>query len=306
MLVLLKHASNVPMCAMAIEEVFMEAGFPENTFKTLLIGSSLITDIIYHPKVRAVTLTGSDSAGRKVAEVAGKNLKKSVLELGGSDPFIVLEDADLDKAVETAVKARIINNGESCIAAKRFIVVDKIADEFEKRFVARAGELKIGDPTDQGNDIGPMAREDLLNDLHKQVQQSLEKGAKLLLGGNRVDKKGYYYPVTVLSNIKKGMEAYEQETFGPVAAIIRAKDNDDAIKIANDSAFGLGASLWTTNINLAKEYAHKIESGSVFINGMVKSDPRLPFGGVKISGYGRELSDYGIKEFLNIKTVWIA
>lgn len=302
----LKHSSNVSMCAMAIEEVFAEAGFPKNLFKTLLINSRLVPDIIYYNKIRAVTLTGSDIAGRNVAEIAGKNLKKSVLELGGSDPFIVLEDADINKAAETAVRARIINNGESCIAAKRFIVVDKIADEFESRFVELAGALKIGDPMDENNDLGPMAREDLLNELEKQVQQSIDKGAALLIGGKRFEGKGYFYPLTVLSDVKKGMHAYEQETFGPVAAIIRVKDDLEAIRIANDSDFGLGASLWTKDLDKAREIAHLIESGSVFINGMVKSDPRLPFGGIKMSGYGRELSNYGIKEFVNIKTVWIA
>ena len=302
----LKHSSNVSMCALAIEEVFSEAGFPQNLFKSLLINSSLVPDIIYYDKIRAATLTGSDLAGRKVAEIAGKNLKKTVLELGGSDPFIVLADADITKAAETAVKARTINNGESCIAAKRFIVVEQVADEFERIFVDIAGKLKIGDPKDENNDLGPMAREDLLNDLHDQVEQSISKGAKLLAGGKRLERQGYFYPLTVLSDVKKGMHAYDQETFGPVAAIIRVKDDLEAITIANDSNFGLGASLWTNDLDKAKKMAHLIESGNIFINGMVKSDPRLPFGGVKMSGYGRELASYGIKEFVNIKTVWIA
>lgn len=303
---LLKHSSNVPMSALAIEEIFMKAGFPSGTFKTLLIGSSRMEDIINHPKVSAVTLTGSEGAGKKVASAAGKNLKKTVLELGGSDPFIVLADADIEAASTIAVKSRIINNGQSCIAAKRFIVVKEIAKQFEERFVEIVNDLKIGDPMDERNDLGPIAREDLLLTIDEQVKQSVKMGAKLLSGGKRLEVHGYYYPATVLSDVKKGMPVYEQETFGPIAAIIVAEDQDDAIRIANDSLYGLGASLWTRNLSNAKELASRIESGSVFINGMVKSDPRLPFGGIKISGYGRELSHYGIKEFVNIKTVWIA
>ena len=303
---LLKHSSNVPMCALAIEEVFTEAGFPSNVFKTLLIGSALAEEVIKHPKVAAVTLTGSDLAGRKVAESAGKNLKKSVLELGGSDPFIVLSGADLKTAAKTAVSARIINNGQSCIAAKRFIIEKKIAKDFEKLFTGLVNRLNIGDPLNEQNDLGPLAREDLLLDLDFQVKRSIELGAILLSGGKRLERPGYYYPATVLTNVKKGMPVYEQETFGPAAAIIIAEDEEDAIRIANDSEFGLGASLWTKDLNKAKNLAVKIESGSVFINGMVKSDPRLPFGGIKASGYGRELSHFGIKEFMNIKTVWIS
>ncbi|MDP4172406.1 MAG: NAD-dependent succinate-semialdehyde dehydrogenase [Bacteroidota bacterium] len=303
---LLKHSSNVPMSALAIEEIFMKAGFPSGTFKTLLVGSSRMEDIINHPKVSAVTLTGSEGAGKKVASAAGKNLKKTVLELGGSDPFIVLADADIEAASNMAVKSRIINNGQSCIAAKRFIVVKEIAKQFEERFVEIVNDLKIGDPMDERNDLGPIAREDLLLTIDEQVKQSVKMGAKLLSGGKRLEVHGYYYPATVLSDVKKGMPVYEQETFGPIAAIIVAEDQDDAIRIANDSPYGLGASLWTRNLSNAKELASRIESGSVFINGMVKSDPRLPFGGIKISGYGRELSHYGIKEFINIKTVWIA
>lgn len=303
---LLKHSSNVPMCSMAIEEVFREAAFPSGCFTSLLIGSSAVDDVINHRYVRAVTLTGSDHAGRKVASAAGRNLKKSVLELGGSDPFIILADADLEKAASKAVQSRTINTGQSCIAAKRFIVVREAAEEFTRRFVEIVQSLKTGNPMDENNDIGPIAREDLLNDLDKQVIASKELGAKVLTGGKRLGMQGYYYPVTVLSNVKKGMPVYEQETFGPVAAIITAEDEEDAIRIANDTDFGLGANLWTNNIKKAKELAKRIESGSVFINGMVVSDPRLPFGGIKISGYGRELSHYGIKEFVNIKTVWIA
>ena len=302
---LLKHASNVPMSALAIEEIFMEAGFPQNIFKTLLISSSLVKEIIDNPLVKAVTLTGSESAGKQVAQLCGSKLKKIVLELGGSDPFIVLDDADIDKTVKTAVTARLINNGQSCIAAKRFIVVEKIYNEFEKKFIDAMSKIKIGDPMDKKTELGPIAREDLLNELDGQVKKSVEKGAKVLCGGKRINRKGFYYEPTILSNLSKEMPAYDEEIFGPVASLIKAKDEDDAIRIANDSVFGLGASLWTSNITKAKLLAGKIESGSVFINGMVKSDPRLPFGGIKNSGYGRELSHYGIKEFVNIKTVWI-
>lgn len=302
---LLKHASNVPMSALAIEEIFLKAGFPQNVFKTLLIGSSAVESVINHPKVKAVTLTGSEPAGKKVAEVSGKVLKKTVMELGGSDPFIVLEDADIDAAAKTAVTARLINNGQSCIAAKRFIVVEKIYDQFEKKFVELMNKVMIGGPMEQQTELGPIAREDLLLELDQQVKQSVEKGAQVLCGGNRLNREGYYYAPTILANLKKGMPAYDDEIFGPVASLIKVKDEAEAISVANDSLFGLGASLWTNNIEKAKLLARKIESGSVFINGMVKSDPRLPFGGIKNSGYGRELSHYGIKEFVNIKTVWI-
>jgi succinate-semialdehyde dehydrogenase/glutarate-semialdehyde dehydrogenase len=302
---LLKHASNVPMSALAIEEIFMEAGFPKNTFKTLLIGSSLIKDVIDHPFVKAVTLTGSEPAGKNVAALCGSKLKKTVLELGGSDPFIVLEDAEINEAVKTAVTARLINNGQSCIAAKRFIVVEKVYNEFEKKFVDAMSKVKIGDPMNKKTELGPIAREDLLNELDAQVKQSVEKGAKILCGGKRINREGFYYEPTILANLTKGMPAYDEEIFGPVASLIKARDEEDALRIANDSSFGLGASLWTLNISKAKELACKIESGLVFINRMVKSDPRLPFGGIKNSGYGRELSHYGIKEFINIKTVWI-
>ena len=302
---ILKHASNVPMSALAIEEIFIKAGFPKNIFKTLLIGSSLVKEIIDHQHIKAVTLTGSEPAGRQVASLCGAKLKKTVLELGGSDPFIVLEDANIDEAVKTALTARLINNGQSCIAAKRFIVVENIYDEFEKKFVDAMSKVRIGDPMEKETELGPIAREDLLNELDEQVKQSVAKGAVALCGGKRIDREGFYYEPTILSNLFKGMPAYDDEIFGPVASLIKAKDEDDAIKIANDSSFGLGASLWTSNISKAKELASKIESGSVFINGMVKSDPRLPFGGIKNSGYGRELSHYGIKEFVNIKTVWI-
>lgn len=302
---LLKHASNVPMCALAIEEVFAEAGFPKNTFKTLLIGSSLVDDVLKNPKIKAATLTGSEPAGKKVAQTCGYELKKTVLELGGSDPFIVLADADIDEAVKVGVDARMLNNGQSCIAAKRFIVVEKIADEFEKKLTEQMEKVIVGDPMNPETEQGCMAREDLLIELDEQVKKSIEAGAILLTGGERMEMKGAFYKPTVLSNVRSGMPAYHEEMFGPVASIIRAKDEADAIRIANDSPFGLGASLWTNDLEKAEKLASEIESGSVFINSLVKSDPRLPFGGVKNSGYGRELSHYGIKEFVNVKTVWI-
>ncbi|MCL6097644.1 MAG: NAD-dependent succinate-semialdehyde dehydrogenase [Bacteroidetes bacterium] len=302
---LLKHASNVPMSAIAIEEIFMKAGFPIGAFKTLLVGSALVKEIIEHPKVKAATLTGSEPAGKNVAQACGSKLKKTVMELGGSDPFIVLEDADIDQAVKTAVTARLINNGQSCIAAKRFIIVEKIYEEFGKKFVDRMRNTKVGDPLKHETELGPIAREDLLLELDQQVKQSVAKGAVVLCGGKRIEREGFFYEPTVVANLKKGMPAYDDEIFGPVASLIKAKDEKDAVAIANDSSFGLGASLWTANISKAKELAGEIQSGSVFINGMVKSDPRLPFGGIKNSGYGRELSHYGIKEFVNIKTVWI-
>ena len=302
---LLKHASNVPMSALAIENIFAKAGFPENAFRTLLIGSSQVKEVINNPKVKAATLTGSEHAGKMVAESCGKVLKKTVMELGGSDPFIVLEDADIDVAVKTAVTARLINNGQSCIAAKRFIVVKNIYNEFQNKFVELMSKVVIGDPVKEETELGPIAREDLLIELDTQVKQSVAKGAKVLCGGERLNREGYFYPPTIVANVNKGMPAYEDELFGPVASLIKAKDENDAINIANDSEFGLGASLWTNDKNKAKILAGKIESGSIFINGLVKSDPRLPFGGIKISGYGRELSHYGIKEFVNIKSVWI-
>lgn len=302
---LLKHASNVPMCALAIEQIFITAGLPKNVFRTLLIGSDLVNDVIENPKVKAVTLTGSEPAGKNVAEKCGKLLKKSILELGGSDPFIILEDADIDEAVNTAVTARLINNGQSCIAAKRFIVVEKIYEEFKTKFINRMEKIKVGNPMDEETELGPIAREDLLYELDAQVKDSVKKGAVILTGGKILPGKGYYYAPTILENLSKGMPAYDDEIFGPIASLIKAENEENAVSIANDSSFGLGASLWTKDLNKAKQLAGKIESGSVFINGMVKSDPRLPFGGIKNSGYGRELSHYGIKEFLNIKTVWI-
>lgn len=302
---LLKHASNVPMCALKIEEIFKEAQFPQNLFRTILIGSTEVEEIINHPKVKAVTLTGSEYAGRQVARYCGKLLKKSVMELGGSDPFIILEDADIDLAVKTGINARLINNGQSCIAAKRFIVVEKVYDEFEKKFVDLMSKVKVGNPMEETTELGPIAREDLLIELENQIENSVENGAVILCGGKRINSEGLFFEPTVLANVRKGMPAYEEEIFGPVASLIKVKDDKEAIEIANDTKFGLGASLWTNNIEKAKKFAGQIEAGSVFINGMVKSDPRLPFGGVKNSGYGRELSHYGIKEFVNIKTVWI-
>lgn len=302
---LLKHASNVPMTANAIEDVFRLAGFPENVFKNLMIGSSKVKSVITNPKVKAATLTGSEPAGSKVAELSGKLIKKTVLELGGSDPFIILSDANLDKAVDTAVTARLINNGESCIAAKRFIVVEDIADEFTKRFVEKFKNLNVGDPMEEDTDLGPLAREDLVTDLNDQVSASVDYGAKVLIGGKRIERPGYYYEPTIITDLTPKMRAYKEELFGPVAALFIAKDEEDAIRIANDTDFGLGASLWTSDLEKAKRLVTKIHSGSTFINELVKSDPRLPFGGVGVSGYGRELSHYGIKEFVNIKTVYV-
>ncbi|MCF8260001.1 MAG: NAD-dependent succinate-semialdehyde dehydrogenase [Melioribacteraceae bacterium] len=302
---LLKHASNVPQCALAIEEVFQKAEFPEFAFKALLIGSSKVDRILKNPLVKAATLTGSEPAGKKVAETCGLELKKTVLELGGSDPFIVLKDADIENAAKVAVAARMLNNGQSCIAAKRFIIEKEVLPKFTNLFVEEIKKYKCGDPKNPNTNQGSLAREDLLLELDDQVKKSIEKGAGLELGGKRCERKGAFYEATVLSNVKKGMPAFDEELFGPVAAIIEAENEEHAISLANDSEFGLGASLWTKNISNAKKLAQHIETGSVFVNGLVKSDPRLPFGGVKKSGYGRELSDYGIKEFVNIKTVWI-
>ena len=301
----LKHASNVPMCALAIEDIFRQTGVPEHTFITLLIGAGLVAEVIAHPCVRAATLTGSDAAGRRIAQDCGAHLKKTVLELGGSDPFIVLDDAALDDAVKTAVDSRLLNNGQSCIAAKRFIIVEQVYDAFQARFVEAIKNIVVGNPMDTGAQLGPMAREDLLQKLHGQVQRSIAQGAELLCGGYRIEREGFFYAPTVLAQLKKGMPAYDDELFGPVACLIKARDQDEAVDIANASQFGLGASVWSADTGRARGLAGRIEAGSVFINGMVKSDPRLPFGGIKNSGYGRELSHYGIKEFVNIKTVWV-
>ena len=302
---LLKHSSNVPQAALAIEEVFREAGVPEGVFQTLLIGSAAVERIIADHRIAGVTLTGSEGAGSLVAETAGKALKKTVLELGGSDPFIVLADADINTAATVACRARNQNNGQSCIAAKRFIVEEDVADEFEERFSAAVAALKVGNPMDRANQVGPLARGDLVDDLERQVNESVRLGARALVGGKRIAGDGYYFQPTVLTNVRPGMPAYHEETFGPVAAVIRVKDAEDALRVANDTDFGLGSNLWTSDVERGKKLAERIEAGLVFINGMVASDARLPFGGVKRSGYGRELSEYGIKEFTNIQTVWV-
>lgn len=303
---ILKHASNVSGCALAIEEVFREAGFPENIFKTILVPSSQMEAVIKNEKIKAVTLTGSVPAGKAVAKTAGSVLKKTVMELGGSDPYIILEDADLEMASETCVNARLINAGQSCIAAKRFIVVEKVYDEFEKLFVAKMKIKKMGNPFDESNHIGPQASVSLRDELHQQVVKSVELGAKLLLGGEIPETVGAWYPPTVLSNVKKGMPAYDEELFGPVAAIIKVKDENQAIEFANDSIFGLGAAVFTRDYERGEKIAaEKLQAGCCFVNAFVKSDPRLPFGGIKESGYGRELSSFGIREFVNIKTVYI-
>ncbi len=303
---LLKHASNVPGCALAIEEVFAEAGFPENVFRSLLISSSKIDMVIKDKRVKAVTLTGSTPAGKTVASLSGKYVKKTVLELGGSDPYIILEDADLDLAVEACVAGRLLNAGQSCIGAKRFIAVDSVYDRFEEMFTAKMQEAKYGDPFDESVTFGPIARNNLREELHVQVDMSVDKGAKLLTGGEIPETTGFYYPPTVLANVKPGMPAYDEELFGPVASLIRAKDEKDAIRIANDTSFGLGGAVFTQNIERGRQIAEfELEVGSCFVNGFVRSDPRLPFGGIKGSGYGRELSHFGIREFQNIKTVYI-
>jgi succinate-semialdehyde dehydrogenase / glutarate-semialdehyde dehydrogenase len=301
----LKHASNVPGTALAIEALFHEAGFPEGVMTTLLIPSSRIAEALRHPAIQAVTLTGSEPAGREVAAEAGRCLKKTVLELGGSDPFVVLDDADPVLAAREAAKARTINNGQSCIAAKRFIVEEPVADRFTEELVRQVEGLKVGDPLDKATDVGPLARADLLTDLDDQVRRSVAAGAKLATGGRRLPGKGWYYAPTVLTGVEPGMAAFDEETFGPVAAVVRAEDTAQAIELANRSRFGLGASLWTGDPARGEDLAAEIEAGAVFVNGAVKSDPRLPFGGIKASGYGRELSEAGIREFVNLKTVWI-
>ncbi|MGA2645640.1 MAG: NAD-dependent succinate-semialdehyde dehydrogenase [Candidatus Sulfotelmatobacter sp.] len=303
---LLKHASNVPQCALAIEQIFLEAGFPAGAFQTLLIGSQQVEAILNDPRVVAATLTGSEQAGIEVGVAAAKRIKKVVLELGGSDPFIVMPSADLDAAVATAVEARVINNGQSCIAAKRFIVHESIAAGFEKKFVDRMKNLRIGDPFDEKTELGPLATASAVKDLDADVQKTVKAGAQLLTGGHKLDRPGNYYAPTVLTNIPKESPAYREEFFGPVASLFRVKDIDEAISLANDSRFGLGASAWTSDDRERERFINELESGMVFINKMVASDPRIPFGGVKSSGHGRELATNGIREFMNIKTVWIA
>jgi len=303
---LLKHASNVPQCALAIEKVLRDAGFDHDEFQTLLISSDQVTRVLEDERVRAATLTGSEPAGASVASIAAKHIKKSVLELGGSDPFIVMPSADLDNAVTTGIKARIVNNGQSCIAAKRFIVHEKIADEYEKRFVEAMNALRVGDPLDESTDIGPLAMPQIVDDLEKQVKASIDAGAKLLTGGKRIGDRGNFYAPTVLTNLDMDAPASHEETFGPVASMFRVRDVDEAIRVANATPFGLGASVWTRDRAEADRFIDGIESGQVFVNAMVASDPRVPFGGVKHSGFGRELGVYGIREFVNVKTVWIS
>ncbi len=303
---LLKHASNVPQSALAIEEIFREAGFVDGEFQTLLIGSDQVAAILEDERVKAATLTGSEPAGASVASTAAKHIKKSVLELGGSDPFVVMPSADLDAAVKTGIKARIVNNGQSCIAAKRFIVHEQIADDFQHRFVAAMESLRVGDPLDESTDVGPLAMPQIVDDLEKQVKTSVSSGAKLLTGGKRLRDRGHFYAPTVLSDIPHDAPVYAEETFGPVASLFRVKDAVEAVRLANATTFGLGASVWTRDPAEAQRFIADIESGQVFVNAMVASDPRIPFGGVKHSGFGRELGVYGIREFVNLKTVWIA
>ncbi|MFI5160908.1 MAG: NAD-dependent succinate-semialdehyde dehydrogenase [Sphingobacteriales bacterium] len=303
----LKHASNVPGCALAIEEIVRQAGFPAHLFQTLLVNSTFVEKIIENPLIQAVTITGSTNAGKQVAQKAGSLIKKTVLELGGSDAYVILEDADLEKAAEICVNSRIINGGQSCIAAKRFIVVKSIAKEFTSLFLDKMKAKKMGDPLKDGTDIGPQARMDLRDELHAQVKRSIKKGAKCILGGILPKSKGAYYPPTILTKVKPGMPAYDEELFGPVAAIITARDEKDAIRIANDSNFGLGGAVFTKDKKRGENIAAtQLQVGSCFVNALVKSDPRLPFGGIKQSGYGRELGLFGIHEFVNIKTVYVA
>jgi succinate-semialdehyde dehydrogenase/glutarate-semialdehyde dehydrogenase len=303
---ILKHAPNVSRCALDIEAVFREAGFPEDLFRSVFLSNDAAGRVIADARVRAVTLTGSDRAGSQVAEEAGRHLKKTVLELGGSDPFIVLHDADVARAAETAAEARLINSGQSCIAAKRFIVVEQVADRFLERFVAAMRVRTVGDPLDPTTAIGPQARLDLRANLHRQVQESQKRGAGVILGGRLPDGPGAFYPPTVLVAVQPGMPAFDEETFGPVAAVVRARDEAGAVELANASPYGLGASVWTADTKRGERIAGELVAGSVFVNGIVKSDPRLPFGGVKRSGYGRELSEYGLREFVNVKSVWVA
>ncbi len=301
----LKHASNVSRAALEIERIFQECGLPHGAFRTVLVPGAETRPLIEDPHIAAVTLTGSEEAGIAVASASGSVLKKNVLELGGSDAFIVLEDADLDEAAKTAVRARFQNTGQSCIAAKRFIVVDSVAEAFVQKFVEAAAKLQVGDPLDRDTQIGPMARRDLRESLEQQVEASIKMGAKVALGGRRLEDKGYFFAPTIVTDVTTEMSLFREETFGPVAAVIRARDAEHAVELANDSIFGLGGNLWTRDIERGRTLARQLESGGVFINGMTASDPRLPFGGVKHSGYGRELSSFGIREFVNIQTVWI-
>jgi succinate-semialdehyde dehydrogenase / glutarate-semialdehyde dehydrogenase len=303
---LLKHASNVPQCALAIEEIFRGAGFGPGVFQTLLIENEAVEKIIRDPRVKAVTLTGSERAGSAVASTAGREIKKSVLELGGSDPFIVMPSAKLDDAISIGVKSRMVNSGQSCIAAKRFIIADAIYDQYVAQFVEKMKKLKLGDPAEETTEVAPLSSENILRGVDEQVQKSIAAGAKILCGGKPADGPGYFYEPTVLAEIPKNAPAYREEVFGPVALFFRARDREEAVTIANDSTFGLGASVWTNEPAEQEFFSHELESGMVFVNAMVASDPRVPFGGVKRSGYGRELGAEGIREFVNIKTVVVA
>jgi succinate-semialdehyde dehydrogenase / glutarate-semialdehyde dehydrogenase len=302
---LLKHASSVPRCALAIEDIIRRAGFPDDVFQTLLIGTEPVERILRDPRVRAATLTGSEAAGAAVARIAGEEIKPTVLELGGSDPFIVMPSADLDRAVEIAVAARTVNNGQSCIAAKRFLVHADVYDEFRRRFAERMDVLTVGDPMDEATQIGPLASDRLAEELHEQVTRTLDAGARLVTGGRRLDRPGSFYTPTVIEDIPDGSPADVEELFGPVASLFRIRDIDEAIRIANRTSFGLGSSAWTNDETEQQRFIDEIEAGAVFINAMVASDPRLPFGGIKRSGYGRELGEHGIRAFVNVKTVWV-
>jgi succinate-semialdehyde dehydrogenase/glutarate-semialdehyde dehydrogenase len=303
--VVLKHASNVPGCAVEIERLFAATSAPEGVLQTLFVSSSAIGEVIDDDRIRAVTLTGSVGAGRKVGAAAGEALKPVVLELGGSDAFLVLDDADVAAAATVGVQSRLINNGESCIAAKRFVVVDAVADEFVERFRAELEAVSIGDPMEEDTQVGPLAREDLRADLHEQVEASIGEGARLVTGGHALDRPGWFYAPTLLDGVRPEMTVAAEETFGPAAAVLRVADEDEAVRVANDSEFGLGASIWTEDRDRGERVAARVEAGCVFVNQLVKSDPRVPFGGVKSSGVGRELGAYGIKEFTNVKTVWV-
>ncbi len=300
---ILKHASNVPQCALAIEEAFREAGFPDNTFRTVLADHATISELIASDMIHGVSLTGSTEAGERIAELAGKHLKKVVLELGGSDPFIVLEDADIEAAAKTAALARTLNTGQSCIAAKRFIVVDSVAQPFARRFAEYLSKLKVGDPTEETTEVGPLVNGQAVMDMEEVVRDALSKGAQVLTGGKRLDRKGYFFQPTLLANVRPDMKVVTSEVFGPVAPIVTVKDEEEAIQVANDTEFGLGGSVWTRDLERGVRVARRIEAGLLFVNAMTKSDPRMPFGGVKKSGLGRELSKFGIREFVNVKAV---
>lgn len=302
---ILKHASNVPQCSLAIEEKFLQAGFPVGVFQSFLVGSEKVESIIKDRRIKAITLTGSEYAGEQVAMQAGKEIKKTVLELGGSDPFIVLSDANITLASEVAVMARLQNAGQSCIASKRFIVVEDVYEVFLEKFIANWKKIIVGDPMDKTTQMGPIYSQKGREAIDEQVQDSVEKGAKIVAGGKRIEGLGFFYEPTILTNVGKEMPAYDEEIFGPVASVIKVKDTEEAIQVANDTVYGLGASLWTEDTYVAKKIITELETGCVFVNGMVKSDPRLPFGGTKKSGYGRELAQYGLREFVNVKTVWI-